>query len=88
MITKKELAKLDVDACEERIRELDEQIAKIREEKEVIHAAMDMKNAEIDAARRYEQMSEPERAALAQYIETHGIVSEEKVAEPTANDEE
>lgn len=84
MPNKKDLAKMTVEDCEARIQELDDQIQKIRDEQIAIHSAMDEKNAEAEAERRYLQMSEPERAALAQYIGLHGVASEEDHGAVTA----
>lgn len=82
MVSKKELQGYSIQELEEFIQSTDREVQKLRQDKVRAHALLDQRNAEEEAARRYETMSDPERRALAQFMEAQGIASEEKAGTP------
>lgn len=76
-----DLDAMSIEELEQHIQKLDEVKQAVREQQHDAHAVLDRKNAEVEAQRRYDAMSSPERAALQQVLETQGIESEEQVSE-------
>lgn len=81
MVAKRELQSLSTEELESFIQKTDREMQSLRDDKRRAHELLDEKNAQADAIRRYEQMSEPERAALLQHMEAVGIESQEQVSE-------
>lgn len=53
--------------------------AALRDEGLKVHAALDRKQAAVAVQRTLDGMSDVERVALAQLVQTHGVVSGEQV---------
>ena len=85
MHTKAELSDLrkkSGDELESYLIDLNNQIADLRAKAEEAHAVYDEVRAEEAAEAAIARLSDPERAALAQYIETKGTPSEAKLGVP------
>lgn len=74
---------MTVAALEKENQKLSEKREAIRQEQKKLVAVMDKRQAQEEAQRKYDRMSDPERAALAQVItKAGGIESEEGVGVP------
>ena len=81
MTTKAELRKLTVEEIEEYQKDLMKQQAELRKEQARVQEVYDEMFGEAEAERRLLAMSEPEREALATYLQTKGLPSEEAVGD-------
>lgn len=70
---------MTVEQLEAELARLTAERARLRDEGLKVHAALDRKQAAAAAQRTLDGMSDVERAALAQLVQTPGIVSGEQV---------
>lgn len=73
------LEQMSVAELEAELARLTAERARMRDEGLKVHAALDRKQAAAAAQRTLDGMSDVERAALAQLVQTQGVVSEEAV---------
>jgi hypothetical protein len=81
-VTKKRLAEFDKMSEEEleaALQKMHEERLALRDEQLAAHEALDRKVAERQAVARLETMNPAEVEALMQYVETHGIPTQEQV---------
>jgi hypothetical protein len=82
MAAKRDLEKMSVEELEAESFRLDAEGQKIREQKRAVQDVLGAKNEANEAARKFENMSEPERRALLQHIKGRSIKSAEDVGSP------
>lgn len=73
---------MDVEELEARLRSLDEDKQEIRREMLAVHAELDRKNQDAEAAALVERMSDSQREALARAIPVQGIDASAQVGTP------
>ena len=79
---KKDIDAMSLEELEALNQELMAEKESIRERQREVAAAMDARQAEADASRLMESMSEPQKAALAQVVKAEGIKPASKVGTP------
>lgn len=73
---------MDVEELEARLRDLDGAKEQIRQEMLRVHAELDRKNQDAEAAALVERMSDSQREALARAIPVQGIDASVQVGTP------
>lgn len=82
-----DLEVMTVEELEQHIQKLDVVKQTVRDQQREAHAVLDRKNAELAAAAKLENLSDPEKAALLQVLQHDGIETAEEVGVPGGVDE-